>query len=64
MPRTRCAEAWINEVKGLGITISPSDVGEPECNGGIERCMRPVKEPGLGDRPPAPARAEGWRAAA
>ena len=27
------ADAWINEVKWLGITISPSYVGEPECNG-------------------------------
>ncbi len=27
------ADAWINEVKWLGITISPSYVGEPQCNG-------------------------------
>jgi putative transposase len=27
------ADAWIQEVKWLGITISPSYVGEPECNG-------------------------------
>ena len=33
------ADAWINEVKWLGMTISPSYVGEPECNGVIERFM-------------------------
>ncbi len=38
------ADAWINEVKWLGITISPSYVGEPECNGVIERFMRTLKE--------------------
>jgi hypothetical protein len=27
------ADAWINEVKWLGMTISSSYVGEPECNG-------------------------------
>src|SRR5262249_58672653 len=26
------ADAWINEVKWLGMTITPSYVGEPECN--------------------------------
>jgi len=31
-------------VKWLGITISPSYVGEPECNGVIERFMRTLKE--------------------
>jgi putative transposase len=36
------ADAWINEVKWLGITISPSYVGE--CNGVIERFMRTLKE--------------------
>ena len=49
--RVRCdwgpqyiADAWINEVKWLGITISPSYVGEPECNGVAERFMRTLKE--------------------
>ena len=28
----------------MGITISPSYVGEPECNGVIERFMRTLKE--------------------
>jgi transposase InsO family protein len=32
------------EVKWLGITISPSYVGEPECNGVIERFMRTLNE--------------------
>ena len=31
-------------MKWLGITISPSYVGEPECNGVIERFMRTLKE--------------------
>jgi len=38
------ADAWINEVKWLGITISPTYVGEPQCNGVIERFMRTLKE--------------------
>jgi transposase InsO family protein len=38
------ADAWINEVKWLGCTISPSYVGEPECNGIAERFMRTLKE--------------------
>ena len=38
------ADAWINEVKWLGATISPSYVGEPECNGVAERFMRTLKE--------------------
>jgi transposase InsO family protein len=38
------ADAWINEVKWLGMTITPSYVGEPECNGDIERFMRTLKE--------------------
>jgi hypothetical protein len=40
------ADAWINEVNWLEITISPSYVGEPECTGGRtlytdlkERCL-------------------------
>jgi Integrase core domain len=31
-------------VKWLGITISPSYVGEPECNGVAERFMRTLRE--------------------
>ncbi len=38
------ADAWINGVKWLGCTISPSYVGEPECNGVAERFMRTLKE--------------------
>jgi len=38
------ADAWINEVKWLGCTISPSYVGESECNGVAERFMRTLKE--------------------
>ena len=38
------ADAWINEVKWLGITISPSYVGEPQCNGVAERFIRTLKE--------------------
>ncbi len=38
------AAAWINEVKWLGITISPTYVGEPQCNGVAERFMRTLKE--------------------
>jgi putative transposase len=38
------ADAWIAEVKWLGMTITPSYVGEPECNGVIERFMRTLKE--------------------
>src|SRR5262245_44111132 len=38
------ADAWINEVKWLGMTITPSYVGEPQCNGVIERFMRTLKE--------------------
>jgi putative transposase len=34
------ADAWIK----LGMTITPSYVGEPECNGVIERFMRTLKE--------------------
>ena len=37
------ADAWINEVKWLGITICATYVGEPECNGVIERSMRMLK---------------------
>lgn len=38
------ATAWIQEVKWLGMTISPSYVGEPQCNGVAERFMRTLKE--------------------
>ena len=38
------ADASINEVKWLGCTISPSYVGELECNGVAERFMRTLKE--------------------
>ena len=38
------ADAWINEVKWLGMSISPAYVGEPECNGVIERFLRTLKE--------------------
>ncbi len=38
------ADAWIAEVKWLGMTITPSYVGESECNGVIERFMRTLKE--------------------
>ena len=38
------ADAWIHEVKWLGITISPAYVGEPECNGVTERVIRTLKE--------------------
>jgi hypothetical protein len=38
------ADAWINEVKWLGGTISPSYVREPECNGVAERFMHTLKE--------------------
>ena len=38
------ADAWIAEVKWLGMTISPSYVGEPECNGVMERFIRTLKE--------------------
>src|SRR5215467_13387067 len=37
-------DAWLNEVKWLGMTITPSYVGESECNGVIERFMRTLKE--------------------
>jgi len=38
------ADAWIAEVQWLGITISPSYVREPECNGVMERFLRTLKE--------------------
>jgi transposase InsO family protein len=38
------ADAWISEVKWLGMTITPAYVGEPQCNGVIERFLRTLKE--------------------
>jgi putative transposase len=38
------ADAWINEVKWLGLAISPSYVGEPKCNGVMERFIRTLNE--------------------
>lgn len=38
------AQAWSGEVKWLGITLSPSYVGEPQCNGVVERFIRTLKE--------------------
>jgi transposase InsO family protein len=38
------SDAGINEVKWLGCAISPSYVGEPQCNGVAERFMRTLKE--------------------
>lgn len=38
------AQAWIGEGKWLGITRSPSYVGEPQCNGVAERFIRTLKE--------------------
>lgn len=38
------ARVWIHEVKWLGITLSPAYVGEPECNGVVERFIRTLKE--------------------
>ncbi len=38
------AAVWIQEVHWLGMSISPSFVGEPQCNGVAERFMRTLKE--------------------
>jgi hypothetical protein len=38
------AKARLGEVRWLGMTISPSYVGEPERNGVIERFLRTLKE--------------------
>lgn len=38
------ADGWISEVKWLGMTITLFYVGEPECNGVIERFNRTLKE--------------------
>lgn len=37
-------DAWISEVRWLGMTITPAYVGEPQCNGVIERFIRTLKE--------------------
>jgi transposase InsO family protein len=38
------AHQFLGELRWLGIWPSPSDVGEPECNGVMERCIRTLKE--------------------
>ena len=38
------ADAFRNELTWLGITHTPSFVGEPQCNGVIERFIRTLKE--------------------
>ena len=38
------ADAFRNELAWLGITHSPSFVGEPQCNGVMERFIRTLKE--------------------
>ncbi len=38
------ADAWINELKWRGMTVSPRYVGEPERNGVMERPIRSLKE--------------------
>ena len=47
-PRARApghaADAFRNELTWLGITHTPSFVGEPQCNGVIERFIRTLKE--------------------
>ena len=47
------ADAFRNELACLGITHTPSFVGEPQCNGVIERFIRTLKE--RERRPPRPA---------
>jgi hypothetical protein len=42
--RRYIADAWMNEVMWLGITISSSYAGEPECNGVIECFVRTREE--------------------
>ena len=42
------AHAFGAELRWLGIQHSPSFVGEPQCNGVIERFMRTLKEQCLG----------------
>ena len=38
------ADQFLGELAWLGIRASPSYVGEPECNGVIERWLRTLKE--------------------
>jgi hypothetical protein len=35
---------WISGVQLLGMTISPTYLGEPQCNGVMERFIRALKE--------------------
>ena len=44
MDRVGAAVAFGAELRWLGIQHSPSFVGEPQCNGVIERFMRTLKE--------------------
>lgn len=45
MGRSQCtADVWTNQVKWHGMKVSPSYVGEPECNGITERFLRTLKE--------------------
>ena len=39
-----CGRRVSHELAWLGITHTPSFVGEPQCNGGIERFIRTLKE--------------------
>jgi transposase InsO family protein len=39
-----CAHQFLGELKWLGIRSTPSYVGEPECNGIMERWIRTLKE--------------------
>ena len=38
------SRAFQAEIKGLGIRSTPANVGEPECNGVVERLIRTLKE--------------------
>ena len=38
------AHQFLGELRWLGIRLSPSFVGEPECNGLMERWIRTLKE--------------------
>src|SRR5438876_4932954 len=38
------ANTFVNEIKCWDFTDTPAFVGEPECNGCAERCMRTLKE--------------------
>jgi transposase InsO family protein len=39
-----CAHQFLGELKWLGIASTPSYVGEPQCNGIMERWIRTLKE--------------------